>query len=211
MCQFSVSIRIILLKLNNNHGGCLDQHIFSESSLLIIILFRITGSWWKEADFCLLFSCIVFKLAVNSAPWCCRAHSCAVLCSAAQLCPTLCDPMDVARQAPLSRGISRQEYWSGCHALLLGIFPTQGSNPGLLRCSWILYQLSCQGSPQLISVSLLFHWILPSHVHLKPEALESHSKIPSVFFFSLEFILLFFFKLFHYMVNSLIEIFFFLT
>ena len=29
--------------------------------------------------------------------------------------------------------------------LLQGIFPTQGSNPGLLSCRWILYQLSHQG------------------------------------------------------------------
>ena len=34
----------------------------------------------------------------------------------------------VACQAPLSTGFSRQEYWSECHALLQGIFPTQGSN-----------------------------------------------------------------------------------
>ena len=31
----------------------------------------------------------------------------------AQPCPTLCDPMDdIAHQAPLSMGFSRQEYWS---------------------------------------------------------------------------------------------------
>ena len=36
-----------------------------------------------------------------------------------------------AHQAPLSMGFSRQENWSDCHALLQGIFPTQGSNPGL--------------------------------------------------------------------------------
>ena len=30
----------------------------------------------------------------------------------------------------------------GCYALLQGIFPTQGSNPGLPRCRWILYHLS---------------------------------------------------------------------
>ena len=35
----------------------------------------------------------------------------------------------------------------GCHALLQGIFLTQGSNPGLLHCRWILYRLSHQGSP----------------------------------------------------------------
>ena len=35
----------------------------------------------------------------------------------------------------------------GCHFLLQGIFPTQGSNPGLLHCRQILYQLSFKGSP----------------------------------------------------------------
>ena len=34
----------------------------------------------------------------------------------------------------------------GCHALLPGIFPTQGSNPGLPHCRRILYHLSHQGS-----------------------------------------------------------------
>ena len=29
-----------------------------------------------------------------------------------QSCPTLCEPMDVAHQAPLSMGFSREEYWS---------------------------------------------------------------------------------------------------
>ena len=38
----------------------------------------------------------------------------------------------LAQQAPLSNGFSRQEYWSGSHALLQGIFPTQGLNPHLL-------------------------------------------------------------------------------
>ena len=34
----------------------------------------------------------------------------------------------------------------GCYALFQGIFPTQGSNPGLLHCRQILYQLIHQGS-----------------------------------------------------------------
>ena len=34
-----------------------------------------------------------------------------------------------------------------CHALLQGIFPTQGSNPVLPCCRRILYHLSHQGSP----------------------------------------------------------------
>ena len=42
-----------------------------------------------------------------------------------------------------------QEYWS--RSLFQWIFWTQESNPGLLHCRWILYQLSHQGSP-------LFWW-----------------------------------------------------
>ena len=38
----------------------------------------------------------------------------------------------IACQTPLSLEFSRPEYWSGCHALLQGIFPSQGSNPHLL-------------------------------------------------------------------------------
>ena len=40
-------------------------------------------------------------------------------------------------------------------SLLQGIFPTQGWNPGLLHCRWILYQLSHQGSPKCPSAQLL--------------------------------------------------------
>ena len=40
---------------------------------------------------------------------------------------------------------SGQNTGVGSLSLLQGIFPTQGSNPGLLHCRWILYQLSYQG------------------------------------------------------------------
>ena len=50
----------------------------------------------------------------------------------AQSCPTLCDPMDIC-QDPLSMEFSRQGYRVGCHSLLQRIFPTQGSNLGLLH------------------------------------------------------------------------------
>ena len=36
-----------------------------------------------------------------------------------------------------------------CHALLQGIIPTQGLNPGLPQCRQILYHLSHQGSTEL--------------------------------------------------------------
>ena len=38
----------------------------------------------------------------------------------------------------------------GSFSLLQGIFPTQGSNPDLLHCGPILYQLSHQGSPRIL-------------------------------------------------------------
>ena len=38
----------------------------------------------------------------------------------------------------------------GSLSLLQGIFPTQGSNPGLPHCTWILYQLSHKGSPRIL-------------------------------------------------------------
>ena len=49
-------------------------------------------------------------------------------------------------------------------SVLRGIFPTQGSNPGLLHCGPILYPLSHKGSPNS-SVSFkrkqLSHWVSP--------------------------------------------------
>ena len=38
----------------------------------------------------------------------------------------------------------------GSLSLLQGLFPTQGLNPGLQHCRWILYQLSHQGSPRIL-------------------------------------------------------------
>jgi len=38
----------------------------------------------------------------------------------------------------------------GSLSLFQGIFPTQGLNPGLPHCRWILYQLSHKGSPWLV-------------------------------------------------------------
>ena len=43
----------------------------------------------------------------------------------------------------------------GCHFLLQGIFPTQGSNPGLSHCGWMLYHLSHQGRSQEKNVLIL--------------------------------------------------------
>ena len=68
-------------------------------------------------------------------------------CLVTQSCPTLCDPMDCSPPGSSVHGDSPGKNTGvGCHALFQGIFPTQGSNPGLLHCRWILYCLSHQGS-----------------------------------------------------------------
>ena len=43
-----------------------------------------------------------------------------------------------------------QNTGAGSLSHLQGIFPTQGSDPGLPHCRWILYQLSPKGSPRLL-------------------------------------------------------------
>ena len=60
-----------------------------------------------------------------------------------QLCLTLCDPHGLYS---LWNSPGQNTILGSC-SLLQGIFPTQGSNPGLLHCRWILHQLSHQGSP----------------------------------------------------------------
>ena len=70
-----------------------------------------------------------------------------VLCTVAQSCPTLCDPRDCSPPGSSVHGDSPgQSTGVGCHALLQGIFLTQGSNPDLPYCRRILYHLSHQGS-----------------------------------------------------------------
>ena len=61
----------------------------------------------------------------------------------AQLCLTLCDPVDCSPPGSSAYGISQARVLRGsCHSLLQGIFPTQGSNLGLLHPRQILYHLS---------------------------------------------------------------------
>ena len=65
--------------------------------------------------------------------------------------PILCDPMDCSPADSSVQGDSPGKNTGvGYHALLQRIFPTQGSNPGLPHCRWILYQLSYKGNPRIL-------------------------------------------------------------
>ena len=70
----------------------------------------------------------------------------------AQSHPTLCNPTDCSLPGSSVHGILQASglvTGVGCLSLLQGIFLTQGSNPGLLHCMQILYQLGHKGSPLL--------------------------------------------------------------
>ena len=77
---------------------------------------------------------------------------------ATQLCMTLCNPMDCPWNSP------GQNTGVGSLSLLQGIFSTQGSNPGLLHCRWILLTAELQGKPKNTGVGSLYllQWIIPT-------------------------------------------------
>ena len=78
------------------------------------------------------------------------------VCLVTQSCSTLCNRMDCNSPGSSVRGDSPgQNTEVDCHALLHGIFPTQGLNPGLPHCRQILYQLSHQGFIQATQVQFL--------------------------------------------------------
>ena len=73
-----------------------------------------------------------------------------------QSCPTLCDPMSCSPSN--SPG---QNTGVGSVSLLQEIFPTQGSNPSIPHCRWILYQLSYKVSQRILE------WVaIPSPANL---------------------------------------------
>ena len=77
-------------------------------------------------------------------------HSCSVVSN------TLSLQWTVVLQASLTMGFPRQDSEVGCYFLPWGVFPTKGSNLGLLcvlHCRWILYPLSHQGR------SLSYFWL----------------------------------------------------
>ena len=77
---------------------------------------------------------------------------CYAVCLVAQSCPTLSDAVDCITPGSAVHGYSPGKGTGVCcHALLQGIFPVQGWNPGLPHCRWVLYCLSHQGSPFAIS------------------------------------------------------------
>ena len=83
----------------------------------------------------------------------------------AKSCPTLAIPWSVPTRLLCPWDSPGKNTGVGCHFLLQGIFLTQESNPGLLHCRQMIYQLSCEGSPNMSSVPIAVVQAL-SHVWL---------------------------------------------
>ena len=89
----------------------------------------------------------IIKVTTHWGVTCSLATTVAVIVvKVAHSCLTLCRPMVYTVQGILQARILE---W-GSLSLLQGIFPTQGSNPGLPHCRWILCQLSHKGSPRIL-------------------------------------------------------------
>ena len=88
-------------------------------------------------------------------------------------CPTLCDSMELTKllcpwDSPgKNTGV-------GCYSILQGIFPTQGSNPGLLHCRQILCHLSYRGGPKIhyFKVSFALTYFHVSRDNIDKEILD---------------------------------------
>ena len=87
-----------------------------------------------------------------------------LVCFVTQSCPTLCDPMDCSQPVSSVHGASPgKNIGVGCPALLQGFFPTQGSDPGLLPCRWILHHLRHQGSLSQSYTYLFIRFYIQRH------------------------------------------------
>ena len=79
-----------------------------------------------------------------------------MLCCVTESCLTLCNPMDCSLPGSSVHGDSPgKNIGVYCHALLQGIFPTQGLNPGLPHCRRILYYQNT-GNPILDAIQIIW-------------------------------------------------------
>ena len=136
--------QICLLKFKSQnwdirmYASCWRWHIYN-----VVLSFNMEHFYWNyhlEMEFvtdCSIASCMHAQLL--------------------QLCLILCDPMDCSLPgSSVHRDSPGRNTGVGCHHLLQGIFQTQGLNPGLPHCRWILYCLSHQGSPSRILLTLRY-------------------------------------------------------
>ena len=140
-------------------------------ALLIIVIQKFVHLWaWKNVG-TLLYILSYLSNVTKSSP----AIPC--MCLVTQLCPALCNPIDYSLPGSFVQGDSPGKNTGvGWHALLQGIFPSQGLNPGLPHCRPIPSHLSHQGSPYM---NTIYEVNLPKEANLGVD--------PTMVYFSIKF------------------------
>jgi len=99
-------------------------------------------------------------------------------CLATKSCLTLCDPMDLAHQAPPSVGFPRQENWSGFPFPSPGVLPSPGIGPTSPALAGGFYSMEPPGRPPCPwSSELIFVFVL---AHFMDETSNTQEKVSSL-------------------------------
>ena len=134
------------------HAACLSFSAFSLSLLPLCLTHQDAATatpaplrLWLHRVFLGSELCVLRQTLITNTDslWCPQQLNLRSEVKVAQSCLTLCDPKDYHVHGIFQARILEL----GSRSLLQGIVPTQGSNPLLLHCRQILYQLSHQGSP----------------------------------------------------------------
>ena len=123
------------------------------------MVLQITSTSCTEtAELLILMVCPTRLCSISSHgsgdPWgrqCLGKMPCMCVCSVAQLCLFLCNPMDC--QLPLSMGFPRREYWSGFPFASPGDIPDPGVEPESLQCRRFLYHWATEMQNRLLNAS----------------------------------------------------------
>ena len=124
----------------SSESGYISNSEYTVSSILSSVSWGSTSLVRQSGD------PAYYRRANPQGLWCLLGDGpCAVLCLIAKPCLTLYDPMNCSPPGSSVHGVSPGKNTRvGCHALLQGIFSSQGLNPDLPYCRLILYCLSNQ-------------------------------------------------------------------
>ena len=124
------------LKLSSHPGFCILSSSVSWIHMALLLAVILTGPQEGEGDDGVFSACRLQPGVLHACLPCSNVPACLLSClSLVLLCATL---STVARQAPLSMGFSRQEYWSGLPCPPPGDLPYPGVEP-------TSFNLSCVG------------------------------------------------------------------
>ena len=115
---FMVQLSYLYMTTGKTIALTIQTFVGKVMSLFVII--------FLQRNKCLLISWLQSPFAIILEP--------CTVCLVPQSCPPLCNPMSCSSPGSSVHGDSQSKNTGvSCHALLQGIFPTQGSNPGLLH------------------------------------------------------------------------------